>query len=163
MHEFINGEIRTDGWKSEWRREQERRRAEEMGKRFFVRMPEIKIVRRQTRKDRPSRARTPGFTRLGVPSGMNNVEYGRYRRSQWRAQGLCGSCGGETANGLYSCASCLERKASYYCKRMGKPYVMKKVEPRFCKVCEKLLNANNIYGHCRTHYKQKRRELARAA
>jgi hypothetical protein len=94
---------------------------------------------------------------------MNNVQYGRYRRTIWRAEGLCGSCGGETLNGLYSCASCLERKASYYCKRKGKPYVMKNVEPRFCKVCEKLLNANNIYGHCRTHYKQKRRELTKAA
>lgn len=46
LHKFISGEIRTDGWVSDWRREQEQRRAEEMGKRVFVAATQIK--RRQT-------------------------------------------------------------------------------------------------------------------
>jgi hypothetical protein len=32
IHKFILGELRTDEWKSDGRREQERRRVEEMGK-----------------------------------------------------------------------------------------------------------------------------------
>lgn len=47
---FILGEIRTDDWRSEWRIGEERRRAEEMGKRVFVAAPQIKA--RQERKPR---------------------------------------------------------------------------------------------------------------
>lgn len=44
-HKFVMGEIRTDGWVSDWRLQQERRRTEEMGQRQFVKSPQIKDVR----------------------------------------------------------------------------------------------------------------------
>jgi len=163
LHKFVIGDIRTDGWKSDWRREQERRRAEEMGERKFVRMPEIKIVQK---KPRPSRAKTPknpGFTRSGVPSGMSNVESNRYRRRMWRSQGLCGGCGTAPAlNSLYSCGSCLERKARDWSRKSGKPYVEKK-ERGFCKDCQKLLKSSNVYGYCQAHYRKRRHYLKAAA
>lgn len=50
LYLFAQGETRTDGWKSEWRLEQERRRAEEMQERKFVTAAQIKV--RQERKER---------------------------------------------------------------------------------------------------------------
>lgn len=162
IHKFVIGEIRTDGWVSDWRREQERRRKEEMGKRVFVRMPEIKIVR--PKKARPSRAKPrPGFTGMGVPTGMTNVEYNKYLRRLRRSQGMCGSCGAIALKGSYSCAACLEKKAIYYCKKMGKPYVPKTVERMSCKDCGKLLKSNNHYGYCQAHYRKRRHQLKQAA
>lgn len=42
LQRFVIGETRVDGWKSDWRKEQEQRRAEEMANRKFVTAPQIK-------------------------------------------------------------------------------------------------------------------------
>lgn len=167
FHKFVMGEIRTDGFKSGWRIEQERRRAEEMGKRQFVTAPQIVV--RQKRESRPRGPQKPRAKRIerpskwGIPSGSSPAEYGRIARKTWRDASLCGSCGQPAVKDRYSCPSCMERKAKYYCKSVKKEYVPRVVVQKFCKDCNVPLKSNNSYGYCRAHYRKRRHYLEKAA
>lgn len=174
LHKFILGERRAedDLWESDWKRDLKRGMAEDALKpRHVVKVPQIvKVPKVKIRKERqprgPQKPRTKRIERpskWGIPSGSSPKEYGRVVRKIWRDSGLCGSCGEAAMEGRYSCASCIERKARLYCKRVGKEYVPKAILQSFCKECKALLNANNVYGYCSAHYKEKRRSLARAA
>lgn len=155
IHKFILGELRTDEWKSDWRREQERRRVEEMGKRQFVAAviaPQIKV-----RRERKPKA-APKTKRLRSNAWREND---RLRRAEWRTAGLCQDCGREPMLGRHCCVTCATRRRSYYAKKAGIQLNTEAILGRTCKECGKLLNANNRYGYCGVHYKSMRRVIYR--
>lgn len=98
MHKFISGELRTDDWKSDWRREQERRRIEEMGKRQFVAAPPRKRIQVQRISD-------PDHRREIVRNSLQK------RRIRLKAEGICVDCGKWKAKkGCTSCETCLKSR-----------------------------------------------------
>lgn len=96
---FVAGELRVDGWMSDWRREQERCRAEEMGKRVFVAATQVK---------RPQIARVysdPDRQREVVRKSLQK------RRLRLMAEGICRDCGKSKAKeGCTSCGPCLKKR-----------------------------------------------------
>lgn len=152
-HLFCRGEIRTDGWKSDWRREQERRRIEAIAPRTVVTAPQIKV--RQERK--PAAPKPP---RKPKAKPISNRDHMRRIRQANRAKGLCGSCGEPTQKGRYSCVKCLEAKAKWYARKKGILFAPKIIQTKSCKVCSSLLNSNNRCGLCVKHYRKSHKRLA---
>lgn len=124
-------------WKSPWRLEQERRRAEEMGSRIFVTAP-------STVKTQPlSRyiARSPAQFCSSCGKGM--------RKGCKRAQ--CNNCFTERprcacGKTIYKGGSLAECKECFHRSQRVK-----------CPICPRFLNARNSYGLCKPHYQKYRR------
>lgn len=99
LHLFLRGELRTDGWMSDWRRELERRRAEEEAK-PIVTAPQIK--QRQIKALKPKK--------------QYQGDRSKYRaafqalRQARRDAGLCITCGGESRRGLRECSFCASKR-----------------------------------------------------
>ena len=94
LHRFVMGEIRTDGWKSEWRKDFERRNAEAHAK------------PKPLYPDAPR----PAF---------DQAAYMRSRRAELMEMGLCIDCR-KPANGYRQCEECLEKRARQLRERRRK-------------------------------------------
>lgn len=145
---FLNGEIRTDGWKSGWRLEQERRRKEEMGKRQFVTAPQIKQRQDRPKVQGPHNA-TPGTCDVcgtGIRQGNKTGRCGKHpmKRQFMRTDFKCAACDEpmrKTEFGI--CKTCFIR----YRRRIVQSPVRVCAEPN----CFHSLNKNNTYTKCRNH------------
>jgi hypothetical protein len=99
FHRWLNGEFRTDGFQSEWKKGQLRRRAEEMGKRQFVSAPQTKARQVTRTYSDPERQREKVRTSL------------QRRRLRLQAEGICRDCGKSKAKeGCTSCDPCLKAR-----------------------------------------------------
>lgn len=141
-------------WKSDWRKEFERRSAEDKRKPKLVTASQIKV--RQERPARKPVVRTKPNPRIGE----------KRRRAEWKEKGLCRSCGRELVPGRCQCSKCLERTRLYYAKRNGIEMVPVSRD-RACATCGASLHPRNSYGYCRKHFRslpeQEKRSLRMAA
>jgi hypothetical protein len=74
---WLKGDIRTDGWKSDWRRGFERRSAEDRDKRQYVSAPQIKVRQKTRYQMRMS---------LGLCIGCGGEKTSKFRCSQCLAK-----------------------------------------------------------------------------
>jgi hypothetical protein len=141
-------------WKSDWRKEFERRSAEDKRKPKLITAPQIKV--RQERPTRKPVMRPRVYPRLGE----------KRRRDEWKEKDLCRSCGRDRAPGRLRCGKCLERTRLYYAKKNGIEMIPVSRD-RTCATCGTLLHPRNRYGHCRKHFRllpeQAKRSLRIAA
>jgi hypothetical protein len=99
FNRWLNGELRTDGWVSDWQKEQLRRRKEEMGQRQFVKA-------KQTERPQIERVYSdPGTRREIVRRSLHK------RRLRLKAEGICVDCGKyKVKEGCTSCEPCLKAR-----------------------------------------------------
>lgn len=135
-------------WKSEWRKEQERRRAEEMGKRKFVTAPQIR--ERQVRQPvvkRPVRIYLKRTCDVCPEPIRHDNKTGRcVHHKLERPQPLKES---------YQCGSCDKpiRKTEFgVCKKCFTRYRrrIQQNRPR-CLECQTIIRCRTKYGLCRKH------------
>lgn len=146
FHRWLNGEFRTDGFRSDWHKDQLRRRAEEMGQRKFVTAPQIK--RRQERRSKPvGPARKCECCEEKIRRCNKTGRCGKHpmeKRLPMRTDYRCGCCDKsirKTAFGI--CKGCFYR----YRRVIEQDRVRVCAEPR----CLYSLNKNNTHAKCRKH------------
>lgn len=130
LYQFVIGELRTDGWVSDWRKEQERRRAEDV--RTFVTAPQIKA-----RQERVIIKKFCDGCGKGVKS---NTKSGLCHPCS-RKRAKC-ACGRTVYNKGISATQCRE------CFHRGNRKV--------CALCPAMLNASTACGLCKIHYRKYR-------
>lgn len=98
FQKFLNGELRTDGWVSEWRREQEERRKNQVYRAAPV---------------APKKCRV-----RAIPKPQYNKEYMRQRRAQALKKGMCTDCYHTKARkGRTNCQLCQDKRNARESKR----------------------------------------------
>lgn len=139
LHKFVIGDTRVDGWKSGWRIEQERRRAEEMQNRKFVTAPQIKERQERCRPARVSRRKVCAECKKVMRSGTISDICFRCMRNREKCE-----CGRTIykGNSLTQCKQCHNRD-----------------NRKTCPLCPKKLNMRNSHGLCRDHYAKYRRYI----
>lgn len=154
LHKFIIGDLRTDGFKSDWRREQEKRRAEEMGKRIFVTAPQIK--ERQKR-------RAP-FSLAGQACRMKRASRKcEVCETEIRHNNKTGRCcrhkrpGIKPAAQKYKCGACdkpMRKTVFGVCKPCFTRY-RRRIEQHHdrCAECGCIIRKNTKFGLCVKHSK----------
>lgn len=127
-------------WKSPWRIEQERRRAEEAGRRTLITATQI-----QTRQERPKQCRNQRVTPTkfcgGCGKGVKSNTESGFCQPCLRKRDKC-ACGRTIykGNSLSQCKQCHIRDTR-----------------KKCPLCPNMLNASNAYGLCKPHYAKYRR------
>lgn len=141
IHLFCIGELRTDGWKSGWRQELERRCAEEKPSRITA--PQIQVRQKRAEGCNPNpryQAAVPTKFCDGCGKGLRKSTVGTKCQPCLRARPKC-ACGRTVSivSDGDQCKECLRRDNR-------KP----------CAICPALLNAGNAYGLCKAHYEKYR-------
>lgn len=143
LHLFVRGELRTDGWKSDWRKEFERRHAEDAAKpRPIVRATQI-AKRRIRSKDGISRAFSGApCMACGRPMRADVAGPVHERCARLRPKCPCGKT--LKINWPHSICGTCYRAAERERMLAGK---------RVCAEagCGRILQKNNTYPKCRKH------------
>lgn len=144
--------VMAEPFKSEWRKEFERRSAEEAIKFVPVirKVPTIAVVRKRA-------AKTPRVI------GFDRNAYMREERARWRVEGRCGACGREAIPGRCRCVPCNAYDKSNRVVKTAKKHAAKIAAGMICKDCGKVLNKGNRFGYCGAHYRHLRRQILKAA
>lgn len=148
---FVKGEIRSDGWISDWRIDLERRRKEDLGKRKFVTAPQIIARQARTRVTRPTpKPRVKAVPRtcevcstvIKTDNKTGRCIHHQSKRIQ-KVKSLCPRC--ETPmrahNKFGICTGCYQKY-----RRLISQEVIK-----MCDECPAQLRSNNITGKCMKH------------
>lgn len=102
LHKFVIGEIRTDGWKSDWRKN-------------------LEAPRETNRPVAVVRANNPRRRNRGT---FDSVSYMRRRRQEMKDKGICVDCGENPVRpGRLTCVGCGAKRSAAQSKR----YYAKKV------------------------------------
>lgn len=156
MHKFVLGEIRVDGWVSDWRRTQEKRRIEEMGQRRFVSAPQIRARQSRPRGPHNSLPRKCEVCGSRIRQDNKSGRCGSHRiflqppvRSQCPYTGCIGSITHRNVYGI-----CKKHFSKF--RRM-----LRQTEIRVCAEdgCFIALYHNCKLTHCRKHSKAERSAL----
>lgn len=153
MHLFVRGELRTDGWISDWKKEQILRRREDVAKPKLVK-PVVKVVKISQKQKKYPRQHPNSYyfkrqcSVCDSPIRHDNKTGRCVHHKLERPQPL------EIA---YQCGACdkLIRKSEYgVCKKCFTKYRrrIQQQHPR-CAECRVIIRMNTKYGLCQEHAK----------
>jgi hypothetical protein len=170
LHKFILGEHRTDGWKSDWRKDLERRMAEDKLK-PIVKRPKIEVKRVQSMKKKPNRFYFKRECSVCAEPIRQDNKTGRcIKHKLERPQPL------EVAYACGACNKSIRKTTHGICKKCYIKY-RRRIEQRNprCAECGIVIRMSAKYGLCRKHCepiykkneklvrKMRRQELKKAA
>lgn len=148
MHRYVMGEIRNDGWKSQWLLDLEGWIREEKIRTPPVPKPIFRVV-----------PRTP-------PVKAQKKAYPNERRAKLKAQNLCRDCMKPAAHYRSYCQACLDKRAAYERKRRADKRRRGRAQGMPLKYCtvhpDVQLNLNNRTGVCKPCYRKMRYQIEQA-
>lgn len=168
LRQFVLGQARVDGWKSDWRKEFERRSMEEASRpksikqalQTLVRRVRAKQLRVQSLKKKPNREYFKRDCEVCGAKIRNTNKTGRCvrhpaerpNRQQLKQAYFCGACDKQIRKTLYGvCKPCFIR----YRRRILQN------RPR-CVECNTIIRSNTKYGLCRKHARPVHTRVANA-